>query len=105
MKTQKFYQICDRIRPDTNGCHNWPGVRGKVIPGKYCVIIVDGCRAGAHVFALERRLGRKLKKGKISCHTCDNPSCVNQSHLFEGTHFSNNQEKIMRGRENQLNRK
>lgn len=39
-----------------------------------------------------------LEDGKIICHHCDNPSCINPDHLYAGTHQSNSDDKIARGR-------
>ncbi len=38
---------------------------------------------------LEHTLGRPIAAGMCACHTCDRPSCVNEDHLYEGTHKQN----------------
>lgn len=32
------------------------------------------------------------------CHSCDNPSCINPTHLWQGTAAQNNQDKMAKGR-------
>jgi len=34
----------------------------------------------------------------LACHTCDNPRCVNPSHLYDGNEKTNRQDAIARGR-------
>ena len=36
--------------------------------------------------------------GRMSCHTCDTPSCVNPDHLFWGDAAKNNQDRSSKGR-------
>lgn len=36
--------------------------------------------------------------GPVIRHTCDNPSCVNPSHLMAGTFGDNNRDTVARGR-------
>ena len=52
----------------------------------------------AHRFSLRLKLGRKLKKGEHALHTCDNPGCMNPSHLFPGTNLDNIADKMAKGR-------
>lgn len=43
---------------------------------------------GAHRVSYEYFKGR-IPKGKIICHKCDNPKCINPDHLFVGTRTDN----------------
>ena len=41
---------------------------------------------------------RPLGSGELLCHKCDNPMCVNPSHLFVGSKSDNMRDAIAKGR-------
>jgi hypothetical protein len=43
---------------------------------------------------LERKLGRSLLPNMLTLHNCDHPRCVEENHLYEGTH-SNNSDDVL----------
>lgn len=52
---------------------------------------------------LAHRVAFALEFGEVNdklcvCHTCDNPMCVNPSHLWEGTRDDNAKDKAAKGR-------
>lgn len=51
----------------------------------------------AHRFVYRLAYGQ-IPKGKIICHHCDNPSCVNPEHIYLGTYKTNAQDMARRGR-------
>ncbi len=46
-----------------------------------------------------------IEEGKMVCHTCDKPACINPDHLWLGTNSDNQQDSIKKGRHRWQRRK
>lgn len=73
-------------------CEIWPGRKDKHGYGRF-KMGPPGARRDvlAHRWEFARTNGFTMQeiKGWEICHTCDNPGCVKQDHLFRGTHAAN----------------
>lgn len=78
----------DRVAK-TDGCWDFIGPRNGQGYGRHC-------GQGAHRVAWMSVNG-PIPPGKIICHTCDRPRCVNPAHLYAGTHSDNALDHIARG--------
>lgn len=57
----------------------------------------NGRYIGKHVKALILHSGQP-PDGRHACHTCDNPRCIEPTHLFWGTRSDNMQDCVAKGR-------
>lgn len=82
-------------RPDANGCRPWLGSCGTEGYGR---VGISSLYLGAHRVAYAMHVGL-LKDGYCVCHTCDNPICVEPTHLWLGTRADNAADRHAKGRD------
>jgi hypothetical protein len=96
----------EKTKDPGDDCIDWPFHKDKKGRGYVWVKLPTGAphrrgkkRIAARV-AYEEGKGL-IPPGKLICHTCDNPSCINPNHLYPGTVRDNNRDCNMRERRNQ----
>ncbi len=77
----------------TNDCWLWKGSRAT----SYGKLWLNGRDQMAHRFAYSFLVGT-IPPGQCVCHRCDEPLCVNPSHLFLGSKKDNSQDAVRKGR-------
>lgn len=98
MTLLQIFQNTDRQPPRDGfvmGCLEWQ--RAKAGKG-YGVVIFEGRRRWVTHVVWESAHGRNLGPGMRVLHSCDNPPCIEISHLREGTQKENIQEAVQKKR-------
>ena len=80
-------------KADGDACWAWTGAKRS----DYGAIKIAGDSVLAHRVAWELTNG-PIPEGQHVLHRCDNPPCVNPSHLFTGSHADNMRDAFRKGR-------
>lgn len=97
-----LYRFWSRVEIANNGCYEWVGSKHKQGYGtiwdcrKRRVVKTHRLSAELFMFPFDPKL--------CVLHRCDNPSCVNPFHLFQGTHTDNMRDMARKNR-NKVTRK
>lgn len=96
--TNRLAALIEKRTFDSAGCKIWLGMvdSGGYAKAKISPYWPKGTRISRVVLAV--KLGRIPNKVEWACHTCDNPLCVEPSHIYCGNATSNNRDTVRRGR-------
>lgn len=84
-----------KSKPASDGCREWTGWCDD---GGYGRVSIDRTMRPAHVIAWEQANSRKVPDGLVVRHTCDNPPCIEPTHLVLGSQAQNVADMFERGR-------
>lgn len=92
-----FWNKVDKKSDDE--CWEWLGTKPG---GAYGAITIERVSYKAHRVSWVLHNG-EIPEGLLVCHTCDNPGCVNPTHLFLGTQKDNLEDMDKKGRRKYYN--
>lgn len=70
---------------------------------RYPVVSIGAAQVSANRFSYTLFIG-KIPDGLMVLHKCDNPKCIEPSHLFTGTGLDNMRDRLLKGRYNTVPR-
>jgi hypothetical protein len=88
------YRLLKRLKRTSTGCWEWTGAKNKAGYGK---MAVRGKLEMTHRISFGLFCSQ-ISPGIFVCHRCDNPTCCNPVHLFEGDAKSNMGDMHTKGR-------
>ena len=92
--TKDIHRFNRKFQKQSLGCWEWIGRKDK---GGYGIFVLNNKNTLAHRFSAKYLAGLNIDRLCV-CHTCDNPSCVNPTHLFVGTTQDNTKDRHNKGR-------
>ena len=97
----RFWPKVDKLGPDD--CWLWRASRDGA--GYGMIKIGGGAKGNYRAHQASLIIAGKSRPTEDHCalHTCDNPSCVNPSHLWWGTKTENNRDRATKGRSANMN--
>ena len=89
-----LWKISRKITVSSSGCWEWQGSKVQNGYGR-----IGNNKKDELVHRLVYRLCvSEIAPSIMVCHKCDNPSCLNLSHLFPGTASDNSRDAVAKGR-------
>jgi len=90
---KRFFDKVDIPEENVFACWEWTAMLNK--KGYGMIGINQTPRLANRISYL---IWNKKLPDNFACHTCDNPSCVNPLHLFDGTNYENVRDMVDKGR-------
>jgi hypothetical protein len=89
-----FDRFMAKVKKQPTGCWEWQSNKDADGYGRFWY---NNKTSGAHRWIYQHHKGL-LHPRLFVCHRCDNPSCVNPDHLFQGTHLDNIKDMLSKNR-------